>query len=713
MIGISALILSVAYAGNTDPKVERLERLERALQIEDCQYAIEELEHLNVGYSNMPLRYALLAEGYLCVGKPEKARLAVAEFARLGGEANQLSLRVQEYCALQQCSVEPVLVTRVRQEEVNVEGEDASLPGRTSKSFDEADSVESVESTEGDIAPRLGPIQNEDRVVQNEDIVVQNEDGMVQSEGETDSVATSLTEVEDVRIEPPLTLNQNSVTSVEAVEEVDSLEEQEDRKEENNEKSLNEEPGDSNEEPSTLYSLSDINGLIVDGQCEDAASASANLIAVDGENPLAYMAFGDALSCFPEGSGDIFAAFDAWMIAKSLAKTQQMDWRPMKERLGWALERSGIVKIVPEFSDGHTEWPEGFEIELESSRPVDLASRTDHMLGGTYLTNLPEGPTTIRIQPGGARAEVVHTVDIQAGTLEKIRVPVGAETHVRLPSLPAPEGYTVTFVSQDGTPLLYLPQESRLLPKGAYSVTVDYNGQEYAFRLDTAALETQAAEASVDFDAVFRDALPWVYQIRQPTGALLNEGLVYPDQDAQEVSIPLAVASYEKWRVQYSGEEWDSNGDQSVDFTEIQLMAAGTLEKLDGSLFTEIVIEPTLHPFYETAERLYTLESERRTSIESNQWLTGTMALTGGWTVASLAMANRPDESDSGWERQAVIASMVTIPMVGIWMYEKIVSHPKQEGEVLSTRRLLESMNDHPIPFAELVPSAPFEDGAE
>ena len=42
------------------------------------------------------------------------------------------------------------------------------------------------------------------------------------------------------------------------------------------------------------------------------------------------------LACFPEGSGDIFSAFDAWMIAKSLAKTQQMDWQPMKERIGWA-----------------------------------------------------------------------------------------------------------------------------------------------------------------------------------------------------------------------------------------------------------------------------------------------------------------------------------------------------------------------------------------
>ncbi len=692
MIGVSALILSVAYAGSADPKLERLERLERALQIDDCQYAIEELEHLNVGYSNMPLRYALLAEGYLCVGKPEKARLAVAEFARLGGEANQLSLRVQEYCALQECSVEPVLVTRVLQESVNVEGEDASPLVSTSEDSIASDSdsigksvdnVVSIDSDITDIAPRIQPTE---------------------MNREVDAVAPT-TEVEDVRIEPMLMLNTESVDSG------DSLTTE--THGEPSEPSIETESLSSNEKPSTLYTLSDINALIVDGQCGDAATAAANLIAVDGENPLAYMAFGDALSCFPEGSGDVFAAFDAWMIAKSLAKTQQMDWRPMKERLGWALERSGIVKIVPEFTDGYTEWPEGFEIELESTRPVDLASRTDHMLGGTYLTNLPEGPTTIRIKPGGARADVVHTVNIQAGTLEKIRIPIGAETHVRLPNLLSPDGYTVTFVPKDGEPLLYTPQESRLLLKGEYSVTADYKGQEYAFQIDTEALETQAVTAGVDFASVFRDALPWVYQVRQPTGELLNEGLVYPDQESQEVSIPLATVSYEGWRAVYSGEGKTLDDDVSRESGEIQLVAAGVLDELDNSLFTEIVIDPALHPFYETAERLYALESERIVSIESNQWLTGTMALTGSWTVASLAMANRPEASDSGWERQAVIASMVTIPMVGIWMYEKIVAHPKQEKELHSTRRLLDSMNGQPILFSELIPSSDSMDTSE
>ena len=164
-------------------------------------------------------------------------------------------------------------------------------------------------------------------------------------------------------------------------------------------------------EGATLFSVAEINGMVVDGQCSQAASAGATLVEVEPENALAHMAFGDALACFPEGSGDIFAAFDAWMISKSLAKTQQLDWKPMKERLGWALERSGIVKVIPEFTEGYNDWPEDFAIDFESSREVDLAPRTDYMLGGIYLTNLPEGEATLRISPGGARPDVVQTLN--------------------------------------------------------------------------------------------------------------------------------------------------------------------------------------------------------------------------------------------------------------------------------------------------------------
>ena len=68
-----ALVMG-AQAGNPDPLIERLERLERALQIEDCEYAVDQLEHLTLSYSDIAFRYGLLAEGYLCTGKQEKAR---------------------------------------------------------------------------------------------------------------------------------------------------------------------------------------------------------------------------------------------------------------------------------------------------------------------------------------------------------------------------------------------------------------------------------------------------------------------------------------------------------------------------------------------------------------------------------------------------------------------------------------------------------------
>ena len=88
---------------------------------------------------------------------------------------------------------------------------------------------------------------------------------------------------------------------------------------------------------------------------------------------------------------------------------------------------------------------------------MNLDPRTDHMLGGTYLTNLPEGEATLRITPGGARADIVKKVYIKAGELQKISVPIGAETHVRLPGIPAPEGYVVTFTNGDDI-IAYEPQ---------------------------------------------------------------------------------------------------------------------------------------------------------------------------------------------------------------------------------------------------------------
>ena len=627
-IGLIALLLPGAMAEGVDPKVERLERLERALQIEDCDYAVEELEHLNVSYSAMALRYALLAEGYLCTGKPDKSKLAVQEFARLGGEANQLSMRVQEFCALQECTLTPVLVRPVEQESTTAvdvgpfseDVEEVRIKPVGSESIDEAPSV---------TQPAQDPIAVE-----------------LEKVGE-------IAEVEEARIEPAA----STVTVPDGA---------------------------------TLFSVAEINAMVVDGQCAEAASAGATLVAVEPENALAHMAFGDALACFPEGSGDIFAAFDAWMLAKSLAKTQQMDWQPMKERIGWALARSGIVKIIPEFEEGYTDWPEGFSIELESARPVNLDPRTDHMLGGTYLTNLPEGEATLRITPGGARIDIVQDVIIKAGELLKISIPIGAETHVGLPSILAPEGYAVTFENADESTIAYNLKEGLLLPKGIYTVTAEYGGQQYEFQSDLTAF-TDGASTEGKVQDSFRDRLPWVYQVRNPNGTLLSEGLVYPDQDAQEVTVQLEKG-------------YLSDSEDPTEGEAIQLVASGSIAKLNQSLFNEVVIDPGLHPFYQTLEQWLDAEQDLSDTYGSTQWLTGTMLTAGAWTGMSLALANGDREDQGFWESQAVAGALLTVPMVAIWMNEKLRVEPSRNRVGEDLYSMLWAMDGTPVSFDDLIP---------
>ena len=628
-IGLIGLLLQSAVADTVDPKIERLERLERALQIEDCAYAVEELEHLNVSYSAMALRYALLAEGYLCIGKPDKSQLAVQEFARLGGEANQLSMRVQEFCALQQCSLTPVLVKPVEQESTTAVDVQAS-----SEDVDEV-------RIEPSVSEGIESNRSESVVDASSTTLIERDPIVVEIEKVED-----IAEVEEVRIQP-----KEVVVS----------------------------------EGSTLFSVSEINAMVVDGQCADAASAGAMLVAVEPENALAYMAFGDALACFPEGSGDIFSAFDAWMIAKSLAKTQQMDWQPMKERIGWALSRSGIVKIIPEFEEGYTDWPEGFSIQLDSSIDVDLAPRTDHMLGGTYLTNLPEGEATLRITPGGARADIVQKVVIKAGELQKISVPIGAETHVRLPGIPAPEGYVVTFTNGDDI-IAYEPNGEVMLSKDIHTVFVAYGEQQYEFQTDFKALTAESTETSVQDS--FRELLPWVYQVRNPNGRLLSDGLVYPDQDSQDVTVELA----------------DVYIDDSNESPSILLVAAGSIDRMNQSLFTEVVIDPSLHPFYPTAELLVDADQDLSDTYGSTQWLTGTMLTAGAWTGMSLALANGDSEDAGFWESQAVAGALLTVPMVAIWMNEKLRVEPSFQRVGQDLYAELMAMSGTPVSFEDLIP---------
>ena len=127
---------------------------------------------------------------------------------------------------------------------------------------------------------------------------------------------------------------------------------------------------------------------------------------------------------------------------------------------------------------------------------------------------------------------------IKAGELQKISVPIGAETHVRLPGIPAPEGYVVTFTNGDDI-IAYEPHGEVMLAKETHTVFVAYGEQQYEFQTD---FKTLAESTETSVQDSFRDLLPWVYQVRNPNGRLLSDGLVYPDQDSQEVTVELADA---------------------------------------------------------------------------------------------------------------------------------------------------------------------------
>ena len=692
-VGLIALLLPTVHAQTVDSKLERLERLERALQIEDCVYAVEELEHLNVSYSDIALKYALLAEGYLCIGKPAKSKLAVQEFARLGGEANQLSMRVQEYCALQECALSPVLVKPVEQETTAVTDMESTstVVNLMEETIEEVEEVRIEPAKEAIHSPSVETIIEVDV-----------------------EIATPVEELVKSAVPEPSTVD-GSDPLVDEVDELSKVEENGHNEQKESETvEVRIEPSPSIEEPieepepepvvaetapvelptvsegATLFTVEEINGMVIDGQCAEAAVAGANLLAVEPENALGHMAFGDSLACYPEGSGDIFSAFDAWMIAKSLAKTQQLDWQPMKDRLGWALQRSGILKIIPEFEDGYTDWPEDFSIELESNVDINLAPRTDRMLGGIYLTNLPEGEATLRITPGGARPDVVTTLTIAAGELQKIRVPIGPEKHIRLPSLPTPEGYFVTLLNSAGDTVAYHPHEEQLILKDTYTATVQYGEQNYEFEADLDAIANDDTPSQS-----FRGLLPWVYQVRNAEGVLLAEGLVPAEQSGQGVRVDLATESYVNWR--------DGTTTQ-IDGESVNLVASGTISEMEESLFTELVIDPSLHPFYDTAEELYALEQDLTATTKSTQWLTGTMLTAGVWTGVSLAFANGDNENAGFWESQAVAGSMLTVPMVAIWMNEKLRVEPSQNRQGQSLYSELMAMNGDAVSFDSLVP---------
>ena len=87
--------------------------------------------------------------------------------------------------------------------------------------------------------------------------------------------------------------------------------------------------------------------LIDNGQYNEAKVQATILKESQPDNPVAYLALGDALAHYPNDDGDIYAAFDMWAQAKALSSAKDANWAFAQERLAWSLEQSGVLKLIP------------------------------------------------------------------------------------------------------------------------------------------------------------------------------------------------------------------------------------------------------------------------------------------------------------------------------------------------------------------------------
>ena len=457
MFGLISFLLSVGWAESpqnlnpedisVDYRIERLQRLERALQIEDCEYALQELEYLNVDYSQVPFRYALFAEAYLCVGQPEKAKLAIQEFARLKGEANRLSLRVQQFCAINECAIQPTLVPKVQRETVEV--------------------IEVASS-----------------------IAARSENSVPTSEKSISSVTPILNNV--------LLLS-----------------------------------------PQEIYALMDV------GKFDEAILEAQKLVLVEQRNALAWLTLGDALANYPQGTGDVYAAFDAWMRAKDFYDPKSKMWKVAKERLAWSLERSGIVKLIPTRGGIPVDFPEGFTYTIQAAAQLDWTLRTDRMKGGIYLTNMPVGDFELRWKASPDGVDMVNRHEIEKGEFFKMYLELDVAEKTQKSPVQSNPGVskgvpTQNILSQDEV------VEERLVP----SQTVP----EYSIPLDEVRLNI--AEMEYEFQRPPR----WMVPVMMGTTAYslfsAKQGLHYIDLANAEVQSQEDFDRYSKlatvWNVQYT-----------------------------------------------------------------------------------------------------------------------------------------------------------------
>ena len=229
------------------------------------------------------------------------------------------------------------------------------------------------------------------------------------------------------------------------------------------------------------------------------------------DNPIAYLALGDALAHYPNDDGDIYAAFDIWVQAKALSSVKDANWEFAQERLAWSLERSGVLKLIPSSRKTVAGLNKNMFHKLYTEQTVDIPLRTDVMLGGMYFTNLPTGEFVLEIKPVPSLPHLVQKYTLSPGQLKKIVVPLTEEevkiaieqghfvwkemegqsiidTYQRtsddvedqvveiqshlLPNIEIPQGISVVLRNQDGEEFDY--ESGKEVLEGTYSAIVKY-----------------------------------------------------------------------------------------------------------------------------------------------------------------------------------------------------------------------------------------------
>ena len=262
--------------------------------------------------------------------------------------------------------------------------------------------------------------------------------------------------------------------------------------------------------PKEIYQLLD------DERWSKGVIEARRLLATEPSSALAYLTLGDALSHYPNGDGDIYLAFEAWMTAKNLTPTRSSLNKVAQKRVTWSLERSGIVKLEPSEFIGANGFGEGLRVEAFSQVDLDWSSRVETSKGAVYITNIPPGEvvlkitsdlgvyvTSFKIKAGSfstvsvaTEAEVLdanlesgewlpyiesgrQTVDamVQSTIVDpRVSFEALANTMVQIPKAPVPVDSTTTFISPYNERIVYNNGARQTLVGGLYVLEVDKNG---------------------------------------------------------------------------------------------------------------------------------------------------------------------------------------------------------------------------------------------